>query len=180
MMDCHRVKELFEDFSVGALRPADGGAVERHLRECSPCSREFAADRLLDDILSKQRHEGLSADFTERLLRNFRQERVYVAVSPLRVLESIGYAASAAALLYGFTKYLGGTDVLHSTVTASVDATREVLLVQSAWLEGQAVLWADAFGQVGVLPVSAAVGASIMIWGLYTLLEGGGLGYNKT
>ena len=104
---------------------------------------------------------------------------MYVAVSPLRVLESIGYAASAAALLYGFTKYLGGTDVLHSTVTASVDATREVLLVQSAWLEGQAVLWAGAFGQVGVLPVSAAVGASIMIWGLYTLLEEGGLGYKQ-
>ena len=179
MMDCHRVRELFEDFSFGALSPADRGAVERHLGECSPCSGEFAADRLLDDILSGQEHEGLSATFTERVLESFRQERVHVAWQ-LRALESIGYAASAAALLYGFTKHPGGADFLHSTVTASADATREVFLVQSAWLEGQAELWAGAFGQLGVLPVSAAVCASIMIWGLYTLLEGGRLGYRQT
>ena len=179
-MDCHRFKELVEDFFVGALTPADRRAVERHVRECSTCSRDFAADRLLDDILSRQEHGGLSAAFTERVLASFRQEREHLFASPLRALGSTGYAASAAALLYGFTKYLAGTGFSNSTVTALADAAREVVLVRSAGLEGPAALFAEAFGQAGVLPVSAAVGAFIMIWGLYTLLEGSRLGYKQT
>ena len=55
-----------------------------------------------------------------------------------------------------------------------------MVLVRSAGLEGPAALFAEAFGQAGVLPVSAAVGAFIMIWGLYTLLEGSRLGYKQT
>jgi 5-hydroxyisourate hydrolase len=42
-MDCARVRELLEEYALGALEPGEQAEVERHIEQCAEC-RELAAE----------------------------------------------------------------------------------------------------------------------------------------
>lgn len=177
-MECQQCRECSDEFLAGTLCTADREAFGEHVRECGECRRELAAERALDAALSSETYEGLSADFTDRVLACYRDEKARAAVPRMPVLVNIGYAASAAALLYGLTQLVNGDGFLRGAMTTLQRATDGLAGSSSSGIEWLNGFLGSADPQIGVLPVT--VSAIALAYALYACLDSSSLRYGRS
>jgi hypothetical protein len=66
-MTCGEVKELFSPYLDGQVSGTEMQALHRHIRECVPCSREYTATRLTQQLLSGLGRKKAPADLALNL-----------------------------------------------------------------------------------------------------------------
>ena len=108
MTNCNDCRGLVEDYLSGSLGESKKAVFEDHLARCPGCVRELAAMRKLDDALRSRRLKAPPADFTSRTLARLGTEKTPAEGDAL-LLQTLGYAASAAALLFGVGQWFGQT-----------------------------------------------------------------------
>ena len=166
-MNCDSSRRLISDYVDGLLPEADMPSFGTHVQGCRFCRLELAAERRADDELSRQEFEGLSDDFTARVLVRYRQERHSAASLKWSALTNAGYGLSASTLVAVFVHYLKTSRAFEPNWAAVDEQTSKVGAVM-----------ASPTGVESSLVLSVAV-LMALTWGLYTYLSEGPLGYSR-
>ena len=106
MMDCRECQLLLPDLLSGSLPAARKKALAQHLEACPTCQLELAAERRLEEILSRPL-KAPPADFTRRVLARTRQEKAPAPITPAGLIAALAGAASLTVLLWGLYQVAG-------------------------------------------------------------------------
>ena len=107
MMRCDEFQAWFAEYLSQALPAPQRRELEGHLALCPSCRQDLETERRLDQLLAAQPLEEPPPDFTWQVLARLHRERAPAPSLTRWLLQSLPYAASAAALLVGLNRALG-------------------------------------------------------------------------
>jgi len=111
MRRCDEFQTWFAEYLGQVLPTHQRRELEDHLAFCPTCSQLLAAERRLDQLLAAQPLATPSPDFTLQVLTRLQREHAPAPSFGKWLLNSLPYAASAAALLAGLNRVLGALDI---------------------------------------------------------------------
>ncbi len=97
--DTH-VHENIPAYLAGELSETERRELEFHLRECTECSREFAAQKKLDEVLSKAQPISPRPELIQQVMQQARDTQNVVSFRKRSLLPWLAVAAVVAVILF--------------------------------------------------------------------------------